>query len=67
MCQRDVSFIGSGTPYVTGQEQFNIHPDMIDQIGGWTTAGAGKGYGEGYDLEVIKSYFISITLAPNKP
>ena len=24
--------------------------DMIDQIGGWTTAGVGQGYGEGYCL-----------------
>ena len=24
--------------------------DMIDQIGGWSTAGAGQGYGEGYCL-----------------
>ena len=41
--------------------------DMIDQIGGWTTASVGQGYGEGYDLEVINSYFISTTLALNKP
>ena len=32
--------------------------DMIDQIGGWTTAGVGQGYGEGYGLNVIQSYFI---------
>jgi integrase len=25
--------------------------DMIDQIGGWTTAGVGQAYGEGYRLE----------------
>jgi hypothetical protein len=25
---------------------------MIDQIGGWATAGIGQGYGEGYDIEV---------------
>jgi hypothetical protein len=24
--------------------------DMIDQIGGWATAGVGHSYGEGYDL-----------------
>jgi hypothetical protein len=23
---------------------------MIDQIGGWSTAGVGQGYGEGYRL-----------------
>ena len=26
--------------------------DMIDQIGGWSTAGVGQGYGEGYGLDV---------------
>ena len=26
--------------------------DMIDQIGGWATAGVGQGYGEGYALEM---------------
>ena len=26
--------------------------DMIDQIGGWATAGVGRGYGEGYALEM---------------
>ena len=25
--------------------------DMIDQIGGWTTAGVGQGYCEGYSLD----------------
>ena len=40
--------------------------DMIDQIGGWSTAGVGQAYGEGYSLEVINSYFISTTLALNK-
>jgi hypothetical protein len=25
---------------------------MIDQIGGWATAGVGQGYGEGYALEM---------------
>ena len=26
--------------------------DMIDQIGGWSTAGVGQAYGEGYGLEI---------------
>jgi hypothetical protein len=26
--------------------------DMIDQIGGWATAGVGQGYGEGYGIKV---------------
>jgi len=30
---------------------------MIDQIGGWATAGVGRGYGEGYGLQ-IKSQFL---------
>jgi hypothetical protein len=25
--------------------------DMIDQIGGWSTAGVGQSYGEGYELK----------------
>ena len=25
--------------------------DMIDQIGGWSTAGVGQGYGKGYSIE----------------
>ena len=28
----------------------NCPSDMIDQIGGWTTAGVGQAYGEGYDI-----------------
>ena len=32
--------------------------DMIDQIGGWTTAGVGQGYGDGYLLEA-KAKFVS--------
>ena len=31
---------------------------MIDQIGGWTTAGVGQGYGDGYLLEA-KAKFVS--------
>ena len=30
--------------------------DMIDQIGGWTTAGVGQGYGEGYLINQLISY-----------
>ena len=25
--------------------------EMIDQIGGWATAGVGQGYGDGYNIE----------------
>ena len=30
--------------------------DMIDQIGGWTTAGVGQGYGSGYPFEALKRW-----------
>ena len=29
---------------------------MIDQIGGWSTAGARQAYGEGYGLKVKKEW-----------
>ena len=31
--------------------------DMIDHIGGWSTAGVGKLYGEGYGLTATKEFF----------
>jgi integrase len=30
----------------------NCPSEMIDQIGGWQTAGVGQGYGQGYGLEI---------------
>ena len=33
--------------------------DMIDQIGGWSTAGVGQSYGEGYGLD-LKAYWIKM-------
>ena len=30
--------------------------DIIDQLGGWKTAGVGQGYGEGYPLEVLNGW-----------
>ena len=30
--------------------------DVIDQIGGWATEGAGQGYGERYDLKVCMKW-----------
>ena len=30
--------------------------DMIDQIGGWTTAGVGQAYGEGYNIKNITKF-----------
>jgi hypothetical protein len=35
---------------------------MIDQIGGWTTAGVGQGYGEGYDLKRLSERIKQIEL-----
>ena len=30
--------------------------DIIDQIGGWSTAGVGRSYGNGYTLVVLDSW-----------
>jgi integrase len=35
--------------------------DMIDQIGGWSTAGVGQKYGEGYGLDATKSWMDKLT------
>ena len=34
--------------------------DMIDQIGGWSTAGVGQSYGEGYSLDASSEWLRSI-------
>jgi len=34
--------------------------DMIDQIGGWATAGIGQSYGEGYNLPTIHEWMTEI-------
>jgi hypothetical protein len=34
---------------------------MIDQIGGWTTAGVGQSYGEGYELDASTLWMNKIT------
>ena len=36
--------------------------DIIDQLGGWKTAGVGQGYGEGYPLEVLAEWVSRIQL-----
>ena len=38
--------------------------DMIDQIGGWATAGVGQSYGEGYDL-LSKTHILRLMMAPH--
>ena len=35
--------------------------EMIDQIGGWSTAGVGQGYGEGFSVSVLHSYLLQVT------
>ena len=35
--------------------------DMIDQIGGWSTAGVGQSYGEGYSLNRTHQYLTHTT------
>jgi integrase len=34
--------------------------DIVDQIGGWTTAGVGHGYGQGYPLSVLRKWMKKI-------
>ncbi len=34
--------------------------DLIDQIGGWTTTGAGQGYGRGYTLEILNKWMLNM-------
>ena len=36
--------------------------DIMDQIGGWTTAGVGQGYGSGYPIEVLQEWMIKAIL-----
>ena len=37
-----------------------LNPDIVDQIGGWTTAGVGQGYGKGYPLTVLRKWMDAI-------
>jgi len=37
--------------------------DMIDQIGGWSTAGVGQAYGEGYRLKDVLSKLKQLNVA----
>ena len=36
--------------------------DMIDQIGGWATAGVGHSYGKGYSVDVKMKWLWDIAL-----
>jgi integrase len=38
--------------------------DIVDQIGGWQTAGVGQGYGDGYKLNVLGEWMARIKCAP---
>ena len=35
--------------------------DIIDQIGGWQTAGVGQGYGKGYELDILYKWMSKIS------
>lgn len=35
--------------------------DIVDQIGGWTTAGDGQGYGRGYPIAVLAKWMLALT------
>jgi len=35
---------------------------MIDQIGGWATAGVGQAYGEGYGLKMLRKTLKNVVL-----
>ena len=37
--------------------------DMIDQIGGWSTAGVGQSYGEGFTLEILLKVMHPLSVA----
>ena len=34
--------------------------DMIDQIGGWSTAGIGQAYGEGYSVSGLHDFMLNL-------
>ena len=33
---------------------------MIDQIGGWSTAGVGQAYGEGYSVSGLNDFMLAL-------
>jgi len=39
--------------------------DMIDQIGGWTTAGVGQSYGSGFKVSQMYNYMTQLRLFKN--
>ena len=38
--------------------------DITDRLGGWSIAGVGESYGEGYPIEVLAEWVAKITLDP---
>lgn len=38
--------------------------DIMDRLGGWSVAGIGESYGEGYPIEVLEEWITNITLDP---
>ena len=45
-----------GTPLRDRLRAVEYPSDVINQIGGWATEGAGQGYGERYDLKVCMKW-----------
>jgi len=62
MCLTTVSFIASGTAFVTGLRAVECQSDIVDAIGAWKTSGVGHGYGNGYPLEVLEKWLKKISL-----
>ena len=40
--------------------EFECPSDVIDQIGGWRTAGVGQRYGDGYSMAVVYRWLTKI-------
>jgi len=40
----------------------NAPMDMIDQLGGWCRQSVGQGYGDGYDINILKSILATIEI-----
>ena len=56
----DVSYIPSDTHCSDRLRAVQCPSDMIDQIGGWATAGVGQGYGEGYSVSGLYDFMLGL-------
>ena len=43
-----------------------MQSDIIDQIGGWQSAGVGQNYGQGYSIKVMLKWLSKITSEKNE-